>query len=132
MSTLTTRIAGYRFTMRPATGEEIASHRATSQEQGWTLCPDYSRAMVGNFVSETGNVMDLPFELRCTRMLVSPDIMLQLFETDVEILRERVGDVASRHDWFYGGCNTPCGCESCVIANAMFAREHMAGRKSLI
>lgn len=124
MSTLTTRIAGYKFTMRPATGEEIASHRQTSYEQGWAFCPDYSRAMVGNFVSETGNVMDLPYELRCTRMLVSPEMMLSIFAADAEDLRERVLD-ASAFCECYRSAKT---CENCKIDTALMSRLYSIGR----
>lgn len=122
MSTLTTRIAGFKFTMRPATGEEIASHKQTSIEQGWALCPDYSRAMVGNFVSETGNVMDLPYELRITRMLVQPDVMLQLFNADYETFIERI----LFHD--SATCMTDTqgfGCEKDTLIDADYARRYM-------
>lgn len=95
MSTLRTRIGGYLCEIKPATGEQIASHRQTSYEQGWHFVSDYSRAVTASFVPESRDgkrvtFMDLPYELRSTVMLVQPERVLDVMAQHVEDLRERV------------------------------------------
>lgn len=127
MSTLTTRILGYKVVVRPATQEEIASHRATCQKMGWSTpdSPGYSRAVHAEFVSDTGDVMDLPFELRSTLMTVNPEFVLGMMHNHVEELRERVDYESIMHDMG----NHPCHCESCDIMSALMVRAYAPGRK---
>lgn len=124
MSTLTTRILGYKVVVRPATQEEIASHLATCQKMGWSK-PDYSRAVHASFVSDTGDVMDLPFELRSTLMTVNPEFVLGMMHNHVEELKDRVDYQSIMHDM----SNYPCHCESCDIMSALMVRAYAPGRK---
>lgn len=83
MSTLTTRIGGFKVVIEPATPEQIASHKQTSYEQGWHYVSDYSRAVTASFVPDVidnkrTTFMDLPYELRSTVMLVQPERILEV------------------------------------------------------
>ena len=124
MSTLTTRILGYKVVVRPATQEEIESHRATSIRMGWRM-GDYSRAVHASFVSDTGDAMDLPFELRSTLMTVNPESVLGMMHNHVEELKDRVDYESIMHDMG----NHPCHCESCEIMSALMVRAYAPGRK---
>lgn len=131
MSTLTTRIAGYKVLVRPATQEEIESHKATCVRMGWNTLDSrgYSRAVHAEFVSDTGDVMDLPFELRATIMTVNPEFVLGFMAQHVEDLNERVEQVAQEHGYAWG-TNHMCDgdCDSCLIADQLSFRKHTALR----
>ena len=129
MSTLTTRIAGYKVVVRPATTEEIESHKATCVKMGWSTLDSrgYSRAVHASFVSDTGDVMDLPYELRATLMTVNPEFVLGMMASHVEDLAERVEYTSQDHGYHYAG---DCGCDECMIADAMSFRKFYALRGS--
>jgi hypothetical protein len=121
MSTLSTRIAGYRVVISPATPEQIASHRATSYEQGWHYVSDYSRAVTASFVPDVidnkrTTFMDLPYELRSTVMLVQPERILDVMAQHIKELDERTSYESELHP-------ADCHCESCAISQGMLMRE---------
>jgi hypothetical protein len=119
MSTLTTRILGYKVSIVPATQEEIKSHRSTCMANGWARA-DYSRAVVARFVSEDDNVMSLPFELRSTIMTVNPEVVLDVMTQHVKELWERAS-----YNTFCECFRAADLCDNCKIETAMFSREKM-------
>jgi hypothetical protein len=106
MSTLATRIAGYLFTVE-------------TLDNGNYL---------GQFQSEDGDGMSLPFELRSAYESITTLPLLGAAYEAYLTLRERVEWVADSHQ--YDG--RPCQCDQCKIASAMFSRTHIVGRKGLI
>lgn len=117
MSTLTTRIGGYKVVMVPATEEQKDSHRETAKQMGWSPTTDYSRATFARFVSEDDDVMSLPFELRSTIMALNPEYILQFMAQHYEDLTERVTQASNDH-------NYDCNCDCCKIEFALYCREH--------
>ena len=111
-----TRIAGYRVEFVPATQEQIDSHRATCIDMGWDV-PDYSRATFARFVSDDGDVMSLPYELRGTMTGVQPEFLLGFMASHVEDLEERTVYSSEFH-------KSGCACESCAISLGMLDRQH--------
>ena len=79
----------YTFVIRPATTEEVNSWKVTAQSMGWQIPMDFSESTFGQFVSESGNVMDLPFELRATYMRVNGST-LDMAQYAIDELSERV------------------------------------------
>lgn len=122
--TLRTRIGGYLFEMRAATDAEIASHRETSIQQGWHLPSTYGHATVGAFVSPTGNVMDLPYELRTTRMIVQPAMLLDIAAEDVANLNDRVRESAQLCECWRDSFT----CPNCAIDSALVSRLYSTAR----
>jgi len=127
MSTLTTRIAGYKFVQRTVTPKEIATVQRACEDYGRTVSEDYSGAAVGYFVDDNDvpQSLELPYELRSSRMTVNNSgRLLEWAASDVETLEENVA-------WHNASCECWRGgetCDKCTIDSAIAARLHMRFR----
>jgi cation transport regulator ChaB len=111
MSTLTTRIAGYKF----------------------TIVRDGERALgMFNTFDPSNNVQsihDLPTELRSTFSQAQGQTLpiLAGAVAATEDLHSRVAWSANRHD--YNDSGEQCRCDNCTIWDGLFGRKFQEGRK---
>lgn len=104
MSTLVTRIAGYKF--------QIDTHPTAGAN--------------GAFVAEAGGFMALPYELRSTYHQSEGQtigILAAAFGAVAE-LRDRVNETEAHHQYD----SRDCGCAACTISLRIYERENVTGR----
>lgn len=87
---------------------------------------------IGCFVNVDDNPNGLPFEIRSYFAGEDIHTIFNAALSGIDTLRDRLDWTANSHDYFYRGEQTACTCESCRLAEFMFVRVHMAGRKNLI
>lgn len=133
MTTLLTRIGGYRVAIRPALVEEKWDLHESIRQFNF-MEPDVSQAHVGVFMDEDGNEQSdaLPYELRGKVQSVSADSILGILAQHFDNLRDRLDWTVDSHNYFYAGCRVNCTCEQCSMAEAIFVRMHMSERKNLL
>lgn len=114
MSTLTTRIAGYKFVIV----QEPNSARKTGK-----FVHEFSDGRRGSF-------MDLPFELRSTySQKDGQTIGILAGAVDaVKTLEDKLAHTSLMHEYI----RVPCNCESCEEYNVLVGRRYIVGREPIL
>lgn len=125
MTTLSTRIGGYRIAIRPASVEEKWD-MVESMRQFSGFEPDVSQAHVGVFMDDNGIEQSdaLPYDLRGKVQSIQADSIFGILIQHFNYLQERVEYSSALCECFRESRT----CDNCKIESAIMARVNQKGR----